>query len=370
MLNGLTRTIPSMTVSVTSDPVALDPIDEQIMHAIQIAPRVGFARLGEVLGIGETTAARRYRRLRRSGLVRVTLAVDPAALGLTVWHARIRCRPEGAEVVAEALARRDDVSWVAIDASGWEVTCSVRSTAGDEAQRLITRQLPKSQSVLDVEVAALLHTFVGGSATDWADWSSPLSPDQQHALARDDQSPPSLDGDTPWSASGDAATVLRADDRALLDALARDGRTSYAALARLTDSTPGRVRRRVEALLTAGITYFDVDVAAAASGIRTVVGLWLSVTPRSLATVGAALAEHPHVPFAAAVTGRHNLTASLATRGLGDVYGTVTTTLADLDGIVGYEIVPVGRRIKFADARVTGDRLAPPAPVRGQRTRR
>ena len=352
-----------MTVPATSDPVVLDPIDEQIVHALQIAPRVGFARLGEVLGIGETTAARRYRRLRRSGLVRVTLAVDPAALGLTVWHARIRCRPEGAEVVAEALARRDDVSWVAIDASGWEVTCSVRSTAGDEAQRLITRQLPRSQSVLDVEVAALLHTFVGGSATDWSAWSSPLSPDQQHALAADDDAPPN-------PSATDGATVLRADDRAILDALARDGRTSYAALARLAGSTPGRVRRRVEALSAAGITYLDVDVAAAASGIRTVVGLWLSVTPRSLAAVGAALADHPHIPFAAAVTGRHNLTASLATRGLGDVYRTVTSTLADLDGIVGYEIVPVGRRIKFADARVTGDRLAPPEPVRGQRTRR
>ncbi|GAA2048748.1 Lrp/AsnC family transcriptional regulator [Williamsia deligens] len=341
----------------------LDPIDEQIVHALQIAPRVGFARMGEVLDIGETTAARRYRRLRRDGLVRVTLAVDPAALGLTVWHARIRCRPDGAEVVAEALGRRDDVSWVAIDAGGWEVTCSVRSTAGDQAQRLITRQLPKSQSVLDVEVAALLHTFVGGSATDWSAWSSPLSPDQQHALATDDElsRPPVTDGGT---------TTLRADDRAVLDVLARDGRTSYAALARLTDSTPGRVRRRVEALLAAGITYFDVDVAAAASGIRTVVGLWLSVTPRSLVTVGTALARHPHVPFAAAVTGRHNLTASLATRGFDDVYDTVTTTLADLDGIVGYEIVPVGRRIKFADARVTGDRLAPPEPVRGQRTRR
>ncbi|MEH3155085.1 MAG: Lrp/AsnC family transcriptional regulator [Gordonia paraffinivorans] len=350
-----------MSAESASGSVFMDPVDEQIVHALQIAPRVGFARLGEVLGIGETTAARRYRRLRRSGLVRVTLAVDPAALGLTVWHARIRCRPEGAEVVAEALSRRDDVSWVAVDASGWEVTCSVRSTAGDEAQRLITRQLPKSQSVLDVEVAALLHTYVGGSATDWAAWSSPLSTAQQEALAAEVP---------PRASSTDAATTVHADDRPLLDALARDGRTPYAALARLTDSTPGRVRRRVEALLSAGITYFDVDVATAASGIRTVVALWLTVTPGSLANVGAALARHPHVPFAAAVTGRHNLTASLATRGFGDVYDTITTTLADLDGIVGYEVVPVGRRIKFADARVVGDRLAPPEPARGQRARR
>ncbi|GAA1904552.1 Lrp/AsnC family transcriptional regulator [Williamsia serinedens] len=350
-----------MSAPSASGSVVLDPVDEQIVHALQIAPRVGFARLGEVLEIGETTAARRYRRLRRSGLVRVTLAVDPAALGLTVWHARIRCRPEGAEVVAEALSRRDDVSWVAVDASGWEVTCSVRSTAGDEAQRLITRQLPKSQSVLDVEVAALLHTFVGGSATDWAAWSTPLSAAQQEALAPDTP---------PVASAGDVATTVRPEDRAVLDALARDGRTPYAALARLTDSTPGRVRRRVEALLAAGITYFDVDVATAASGIRTVVALWLSVTPGSLARVGTALADHPHVPFAAAVTGRHNLTASLATRGFGDVYDTITTTLADLDGIVGYEVVPVGRRIKFADARVVGDRLAPPEPVRAQRARR
>ncbi|MGZ8179642.1 Lrp/AsnC family transcriptional regulator [Williamsia sp. SKLECPSW1] len=347
-----------------SEPVVLDATDEQIMHALQIAPRVGFARLGEVLGIGETTAARRYRRLRRDGLVRVTLAVDPSALGLTVWHARIRCRPEGADAVADALGRRDDVSWVAVDAGGWEVTCSVRSTDDGHAHRLITRQLPRSQSVLDVEVAAVLHTFVGGNATDWSAWATPLSPEQQAALAACDG------GAGRTEAHRDPRVSLRPDDRPVLDALARDGRVTYATLARATGSTPGRVRRRVETLLAAGVVYFDVDVATAASGIGAVVGLWLSVEPRSLTAVGTALATHPHVPFAAAVTGRHNIVASLTTRDLGDVHHFVTTSLAAMEGVRSYETVPVQRRIKFADARVDGDRLAPPEPASRRRATR
>ncbi|WP_328395756.1 Lrp/AsnC family transcriptional regulator [Nocardia sp. NBC_00416] len=161
---------------------------------------------------------------------------------------------------------------------------------------------------------------------------------------------------------------LTAADRVLLDALARDGRTPFTTLARATGSTAGRVTRRIEALVRSGVAYFDIDIAPAASGHRTTTTLWMTVEPRHLRQVGHALADHPNVPFAAAISGSANLTANLTTSGLGAVYRFVTTTLAEAPGITGYELVPLTRQTKYAGAQVLGDRLAPPsapAPRRG-----
>ncbi|MFE3651966.1 hypothetical protein ACFXO2_29900 [Streptomyces sp. NPDC059152] len=83
--------------------------------------------MATVLGLSEPTVARRYRRMRRAGAIRVVGVVDPGALGQSRWMVRLRCRPGSATAIAEALAQRDDVGWVALGAAGSEVTCAVRS---------------------------------------------------------------------------------------------------------------------------------------------------------------------------------------------------------------------------------------------------
>lgn len=337
----------------------MDRLDEQIARSVQLSPRVPFSRMAEVLGVAEQTVARRYRRLRREGLIRVTLSLDPRALGVTVWSIRVRCRPEHADAIGEALARRDDVSWVSIHAGGWEVDFNLRAVQEADTEELLTRLLPKVAPVSSVAPYAILHTFVGGASTDWEGWRDTLTCDQATAL-RETAAP---------AVAGDAATTNpKPEDRVLLDALARDGRTSYATLARAMGSTAGRVTRRVEALVRSGVAYFDVDIAPAATGQHHWTTLWMTVEPRYLQEVGQILARHPDVPFAAAVTGSANLTANITTSSLDAVYRFVTTTLAEAPGITGYELVPLTRRTKYAGAQIIGDRLAPPsAPVRRRR---
>ena len=82
--------------------VLLSPSDEQIVRALQLHPRAPFSLIGEVIGLSEQTVARRYRRLQRAGLLRVTAGFHPRALGRTLWIVRVRCRPEGAQAVAAA----------------------------------------------------------------------------------------------------------------------------------------------------------------------------------------------------------------------------------------------------------------------------
>ncbi len=323
----------------------LDAIDRQLVRALQLEPRATFSALGEALDVSEQTAARRYRRLRREGLLRVVGAVDPRALGQTDWMVRLRCRPNGALAVAEALARREDVSWVTINSGGSEVLFSLRSRTEAEREDLLIARLPKSAPVLDAEAAVILRRYIGTNAADWQGLRGALAPDQVKRLTA-----------TPRVAPQRTATLEPGDD-ALLDLLAQDGRTSYAVLARATRTTVGRVTRRVEALQASGVVYFDLDIAVAAMGAIAAAYLWLQVPPAQLEAVGRALAEHDEVQFAAAITGDDNLVAVATSDSLDGLYGYLTMKLAAVDGISRYAVSPVLRRVKQAGTLTIGDRL-------------
>ncbi|WP_182358279.1 Lrp/AsnC family transcriptional regulator [Tomitella gaofuii] len=345
-----------MTSDRTQFSPNLDTVDKQIVRALQLRPRAPFSLIGSVLGLSEQTVARRFRRLQRDGLVRVTAGFHARAFGFTSWMVRVRCRPEGAPAVADALARRDDVSWVTIMSGGWEVTFNLSAHSDRDAEELLVRLLPKATTVIDVSAAAVLHSFAGEDPADWQGWRDVLDADQTDRIrtppaAARPPAPPR----TAWSP--------RDGDQAILDALVLDGRTEYAALARAAGTTLGRVRRRVGALLAAGVIYLDVDIAPAATGNTAPVVLWLTVTPGRLDAVGQAVAAHPAVPFAAALTGPANIMASVTTATLDDAYRFITDALGPLDGITGYEVTPILRRVKHAGTYLVDGRLSvSPAP--------
>lgn len=339
--------------------VALDTADEQLVRSLQLQPRAPFSLIGEVIGLSEQTVARRYRRLRREGLLRVTAGFHPSALGRTVWIVRVRCRPDGARSVAEALARRDDVSWVTIVAGGAEVVFHLGARSDRDAEDLLTRLLPRTAPVLDVSAAAVLRMFAGGDPADWDGLRDALTEGQSGRLreARSHGAPPQT-VPRQWSP--------RHGDDALLDALVLDGRAAYSALARAAGTSAGKARRRVESLLDAGVIYIDVDLAPALIGYATPMALLLTVAPGRLDAVGRALAEHPLVPFVVAVTGPANIFATLTTDDPEQSYAFITGTLGATDGITGYEMSPLLRQVKQSGAYVVDGRLSvsPPGPAR------
>jgi DNA-binding Lrp family transcriptional regulator len=364
--------VSSMDSVAVRNSSAFDELERGIVQALQIDPRAGFSRVAEVLGVSEQTIARRYRRLRGEGLLRVIGLVDPRAVGQADWMVRVGCRPGGAGRLAEALARRDDVSWVTLTAGGSEIVCSVRSRSAEQRDELLLQRLPATSQVLSMEVYAVLHRFVGGSSSDWNGYGEALRPDQVEAMLATRPAPgpaPGLGfGSEPDSDQGEPV-ALRPDDGPLLDELAVDGRASYAALAAAAGTTVGRVTRRLEALRRAGILYFDVDLASTLMGFTAPAYLWLTVEPASLAEVGELLARHSEVAFAAAVSGSANLAASILCRDVEDLYRYVITKISATAGVRQLEISPVLRRTKQAGSQMAGPRLATPAPPpRGRRS--
>jgi DNA-binding Lrp family transcriptional regulator len=321
----------------------VDQLDRQIIHALIVDGRAPFSRIAAVAGVSEQTVARRYRRMHSAAIVRVVALLDSQRLGQSDWAVRLQCVPDAAAGVADALARRADTAWVRLTSGGTEIVCAVKSADGHSRHDLLLRQLPSSRRIVALSAHSILHVF-RGNASHWPGATQALTGEQAAALSR---------AASPEAAGGHPARPpvpsVAAGDRVLLAELARDGRASYAELAQATHWHESTVRRRVEELRAAGIVYLDVDVdVEQAFGIGTEAQLWMSVAPARLAAIGATLAQHFEIAWAAAVTGASNLVASVLCEDDEALYRYLTERIASLDGVNALEVAPIIRTAKRA----------------------
>jgi DNA-binding Lrp family transcriptional regulator len=349
---------PPMTESAT---VRGD--DVRIIRALQIAPRASFAAIAAALGLTEAAVARRYRRLRADGVIRVAGIVDPGALGQSKGLVRLRCRPGSVAAIADALAARDDVSWVALCAAGSEITFAVRSLTREQRDELLGRRLPRTAAVLDINAAAMLRQFVGGRGHYWAALRGTLTEREEAALGS---------RGTPFTEAPVVArdpVRLTGEEEAMLGALAADGRASLVDLAAAAGLTPGRAARRLDALLRARVVHVDVEIAASALGYGARANLWLRVHPSQVRNVGRTLAEEPEIGFAAAVSGPDNLHAVAQCRDLDALFAFTTDRVGSLPGLQALEVSPLLQHVKQAGTLLSGDRLARPGTAADRRGR-
>jgi DNA-binding Lrp family transcriptional regulator len=316
--------------------VEIDKIDRDLIHALQIDGRAPFGRIAEVLGVSDQTVARRYRRMRSAGVLRVVGAVDAMRLGYVSWAIRLRATPDAAAAIAASLARRTDTSWVHVLSGGTEIACCALARTPEERDALLLQRLPRTGRVVSVTAHSVLHLFVGGRVS----WPGVTSlPEERAERLR----PPPLHDD------GEPVT-LDDGDHALLAALSLDGRTPHAELAAVTGWSESTVRRRMDRLRHVGALFYDIDILPASLGFHAEARLWMSVRPAKLVSVGEALARHPEVSFAAATTGPANLMAAVTCRDTPALYRYLTERVGALDGVERLETAPVIRTVKRAGA--------------------
>jgi DNA-binding Lrp family transcriptional regulator len=319
--------------------IELDEVDRGLMHALQVDGRAPFSRIAEVLGVSDQRVARRYRRLRSTGMLRVVGVADGRRLGYENWSIRLRCAPDAAVSIAEALGRRSDTFWVHLLSGGTEISCGTLQRTAAERESLLLSKLARTNRVLSITAHRTLHMFVGGRI-GWSGLAA-LSPEQ---VAR-------LVAERVYARRGTGEPVaLGPGDEALFAALSRDGRAGYADLAAVTGWSESTVKRRMEHLCAAGALFFDMDVLPALLGYRVEAQLWMSVPPAELDATGQALAGHPEVAFAGVTTGPNNLAASVVCRDDAAFYAYLTESLGTLPAIRHIETAPVIRTVKRAGA--------------------
>ncbi len=374
-----------MSSVVTS---VIDSIDRQIIHVLTLHPRASFRTIADVTKISDQTAARRYRRMRETAGLRVLGVVNGHRVGWVDWMIRLQTTPGSASAIADALARRADTRWVRLFSGGTEVVCVLQARTAEQRNALFLRGLPGSRRVVQMSAHASLHEF---SPLAWVGMASALSGAQLARLAELTEPPPAQPMPTEPMPTEPRPTepmpteprptepmpteprrptestrpteptepvTLEPDDDLLLGELAKDGRATNAALAAATHWHESTVRRRIAELCRAGVLYFDVDLADAVLGHDVSAMLWLSVEPARLDQVGRAMAEHPQIPFVAAMTGPSNLVASGVFRDTQNLYEYLTGPMAALPGIRSAEATPIIGTLKRTGT-VTGAQAPP-----------
>ncbi|MFZ3472951.1 Lrp/AsnC family transcriptional regulator [Streptomyces sp. 4.24] len=342
----------------TVNDTEMDALDRSLVQALTIDGRAAFSRLAEVLEVSDQTVVRRYRRLRTTGLVRVVGLPLGSRVGLFESWLRVQCAPDAALPVAEALARRPDIAWVNLNSGGTEVHCMTRARTRKDRDTLLLEKLPRTRRVTGISAHTILRKFFGGPDS-WVGLDV-LRPDQIAALQR----PAAPPGPGPKDAGDrDAPYALDAQELALLAVLGRDGRAGYPELARATGLSESTARRRLERLRDRGALFFDVEFVPALFGYEAEATLVLTVPPARLAQVGAALAGHREVAFAAAVTGAASLMAVVVCRDTDALYTYLTERIGAVDGVGHVEVIPSLRSVKRAGMLVEDGRLVDPPPV-------
>jgi DNA-binding Lrp family transcriptional regulator len=315
--------------------ITVDDLDRQLAQCLGVDGRASFSAIAEVLGVSDQTVARRYRRLRSAGALRVVGLKYPKS-GSAAWFLRLRCVPGSGEAIAAALAKRDDTAWVQLLSGDTEILCSLRGDGGG-TESLLTR-MPRSGRIVAVTTYSRLHMFTGGpDALGFMD----VLPTARVASLRAAAIRPRQQPAEPREEAGEL-------DTALFAALALDGRTPYADLATATGWSETTVRRRMDHLTDLGLLYFDLEVDMPSFGFRSPAWLWLSMPPSQLADVGTALAKFPEVAYATATTGPANLAACAVCRDEESLYEFLTVKVGALPGVERVETAPIIRTVKQA----------------------
>jgi DNA-binding Lrp family transcriptional regulator len=313
--------------------ITVDALDRQLVQCLGVDGRAAFSAIAEVLGVSDQTVARRYRRLRSAGVLRVVGLKYPTSAAH--WFLRLRCVPGSGEAIAAALAQRPDTAWVQLLSGDTEVLCSLRGDGSEGTESLLTR-MPRSGRIVAVTAYSRLHMFTGGpDALDFMDVLPAARVAPLRVQVRAKQRP----------VAAEAASDL---DGALFAALALDGRTPCADIAGASAYSETTVRRRLDQLRDLGLLYFDLELDMPTFGFRSAAWMWLSVPPSQLAAVGSALAKFPEIAYVTATTGPSNLAACAVCRDDESLYEFLTAKVGALPGVERVETAPIIRTVKQA----------------------
>lgn len=259
----------------TKGTIVLDAVDAALMRALQGDGRATFQALADGVGLSRTAVRARVRQLVQSGAIRIVGVLHAGVVGMEVLgHVSFRVTgPVGP--LLDALGEREAVTFAAQSAGRFPAVAQVR-VADDAA---LTKELAELRALPGVDGA---EVFRAGSVFKDA-----------HSSVRELRD-----------------VELDALDWRLVRRLLRDGRASYADLARQVGLSQAAARSRVVRLLDSGVIHVTAIVEPTALGANEQLGFGLRCRGDAEA-LGAALANMARVSFLASGFGRYDVIGTL-----------------------------------------------------------
>ncbi|MFJ6571382.1 Lrp/AsnC family transcriptional regulator [Streptomyces sp. NPDC091292] len=283
----------------------MDETDQLVVSALLANGRASWTTIAEALDLSEGTVRRRGSRLLDSGLLAVTALENPyRAWGGWPLVLILRTRPDRTLRLAHHLARMYAVKtvWV-LDTN--EIFALVHPRNRDERNELMLSHLPLAGDLLDLRALPVLRAYTLAGPPQ-----PPLLTAAQTRAVRHPYDDPGLE----------PGPRLDMDEHHLVEALAVDGRMSFARLAATTHTSAATAQRRLHRLRLTGGAEIATVVDRCQVGLDVQAVFFLQTDPAALPDTVKQLTARTPVHLAVAVTGPDSLIAAVAVSHTDDVY--------------------------------------------------
>lgn len=301
----------------------LDDVDRRIVAALQIDPRLPWSHVARAIGVSETTVVRRAQRLLEQGALAVVAVPHGPQCGMghpVVLH--LRTAPGRAAEVADAIAQRTDVRFVALLAGREDIVCEMLVPDHAYLARVLLSEIRTDGWITQITTELVLRTF----KTSY-DWSRALLGDHAADLYRHEPVKPRR------RSQQERRSPLDHVDFVLMAALTENGRRSYADLAGELDMSETTVARRVSRLTSMNYMHIGTLVDPRALGYEIEAFIRLRVETSAIESVASALVELPEVRYLSATSGYSDLLCETVLHDNDALYEFTTEVLGRLSGI-------------------------------------
>lgn len=281
---------------------AFDELDLQLLHGLQIAPRVPWSRAARILGTTPVTLMGRWDRLRSQGLA--WIVAHPSGEGdLLTAFVEIDLEPGQHREAIASLVRDPRALSIEQSARGRDLMVTVMARDLTSLSRYLLDDLPAMTGVQRQRASLALQIHRQGR--DWRLQSLDQRQREGFEAARRESTAP--------------AGPLPRDPSPIVDLLSRDGRAGAADIARAAGRNPATVRRHLARVVGSGLLSFRCEIAQD----PTLWGLhctWLARVPEDeKERTVAALATLPELRLCVSTSGETNLFVSVWARSPSDL---------------------------------------------------
>lgn len=316
----------------------LDEADARMIHALQIAPRAPWSRVGRILDQDPVTLARRWQRLLAEGTVWTTIeSHSPRSASAIV---EIGCLPGRTRDIAARLAQDPEARIIDLTAGSREIIATVRASSDEALADYVFERLNPLEAVTSMRTHLVSEVVRDASA-----WRLRALGDHERQALEQLARPTSR------------AIGTRTDpdlEAGILAGLTHDARMSHAALASRLAVSPTRVREGIERMRLGRRATLRVHVQRQRSGWPIDAWYFLRVPAEMVSRVGAQLGQLEEIRQIVHAVGPYNLIMAVWLRALPDVQALEAMIESRLPGVQIADHSVVMRTTKNA-GRLIGD---------------
>ncbi|MDT0317015.1 Lrp/AsnC family transcriptional regulator [Streptomyces sp. DSM 44918] len=275
-----------------------DAMDFAIVHALQINPRVSWARLGQILMTDPSTLSRRWSRVTGDRRVWSSCfhVINAQLRDLATAVVEIGCEPGRRQSVIERLSGEAPVVSIHCTSGARDLVLTVSLPDRVAVDRYVDEVVGSVPGVRRMRTSYFRRVFKQGS--DWRPYA--LTAAQARAVSET----------LPTAVADPKPSPLLLE---LVAAIGDDVRRPISGLQGRVGRSLSAVSRGVDALLVASWVSWRIDFSHDLGGWEEVM-LWFDVPQSDLENVAATLRRFPQLRWCSSMTGASNLIATACLR--------------------------------------------------------